>query len=283
MFSIPQPPQISETSLVEGCPIVQLHDSDLDIENLLSMLYDFMEYSALPSAHGGVSLLKIATMLRLGWKYEFKNFWNEGLHFLSHDYPDTLEGWDALYQNEFNGINSRLIDNVLFKIRNVSMTLDVIALAYEMGIKSVVPAFYMFLLRYHGGSLAELQGAFESGRRWATFALPETVLESLLHGREKIHDALVELPLGWLHSGTFPTKFEGCTSPKTCDAALSTVVLTVLRESVGSKMRFFTKKQSATELTKDFCKECASAVLTLHHEGRGALWRLLPEFFGLNE
>jgi len=72
----------------------------------------------------------VAAMLRLGKKYEFDHLRDEALLRLTSEFPTKLEEWDAL-PNRFTHIVNR--KGLLF---------DIISLAIECGVQSILPAAY---------------------------------------------------------------------------------------------------------------------------------------------
>ncbi|KAF7370435.1 BTB domain-containing protein [Mycena sanguinolenta] len=88
MLGLPQP---SDEPNVDGCPVVQLSDDPTDVEYLLNALYDpmFLLRKRLP-------LAAIGAFIRLGRKYDFKNFLNLAVSRLRDEFPTTLTKYDAL-------------------------------------------------------------------------------------------------------------------------------------------------------------------------------------------
>lgn len=73
----------------------------------------------------------VAAMLRLGKKYEFDHLRDEALLRLTSEFPTTLEEWDAL-PDHFTHIVDR--KGLLF---------DIISLAIECRVQSILPAAYV--------------------------------------------------------------------------------------------------------------------------------------------
>ena len=72
----------------------------------------------------------IAAMLRLGNKYEFDHLRDVALLRLTSEFPTQLEEWDAL-PDHFTHIVDR-----------TGLLLDIISLAIECGVQSILPAAY---------------------------------------------------------------------------------------------------------------------------------------------
>lgn len=89
----------------------------------------------------------VAAHIRLGRKYDFRELLDLALARLNFEHPTTLHGYDAL-----------LLDRPTRIVATPSLSLDILALARENDILSVLPfAYYRVLLR--GPSAASLSVA----------------------------------------------------------------------------------------------------------------------------
>ncbi|KAJ6480105.1 hypothetical protein DFH09DRAFT_1214657 [Mycena vulgaris] len=120
MFSLPQPP--NEATL-EGCPIVHLLDSALDVELLLTAFYDPYHHKA------SQPFDVIACMLRLGRKYEMTRFKSDAISRIRHEFPTRLTAWDR-----------RTATGLFEKINPTAAVLvELLNLAYDNGIYTSIP------------------------------------------------------------------------------------------------------------------------------------------------
>ncbi|KAF7374509.1 BTB domain-containing protein [Mycena sanguinolenta] len=126
MLGLPQPP---DQPSVDGCPIIELTDSEEDVENLLRALYDplFFIQTALP-------FRVIASHLRLGRKYEFRAVLETIMARVTYENPTTLEEYDALKTG--NSYSPTRIVNYQ------GLLYDTITLAGETSLLSVLPCAY---------------------------------------------------------------------------------------------------------------------------------------------
>ncbi|KAF7370424.1 BTB domain-containing protein [Mycena sanguinolenta] len=87
MQGLPQPP---DEPNVDGCPVVHLPDDSADVTYLLKALYDpmFLTQKPLPLAF-------IGALLRLGRKYDFKEFRDFAVGRLKAQHPTILQEYDA--------------------------------------------------------------------------------------------------------------------------------------------------------------------------------------------
>lgn len=83
----------------------------------------------------------IAALIRLGRKYDFRDLLDVGVERLVFEHPTTLEGYDAL-SNDGTYNTTRIV-----QYRGIIY--DIIALARENNIFSVLPCAYYRALIYH--------------------------------------------------------------------------------------------------------------------------------------
>ncbi|KAJ7018326.1 armadillo-type protein [Mycena alexandri] len=133
MQDLPQPP---DQPTVDGCAIVEMQDTALDVGYLLKALYDSMFFlqKALP-------LPAVAALIRLGRKYKFRNFFNTAVERLTFENPTTLEEYDAQMDN--NSYKSTRI------LHYPGVIFDMLTLARENIILSVLPCVYYRALDSH--------------------------------------------------------------------------------------------------------------------------------------
>ena len=77
----------------------------------------------------------VAAVLRIGKKYQIDHFQAEGLKRLRKELPSDLDSWDACYNTEvaISGATENLA--------------NIINLAHELSVYSILPAAYMYYLR----------------------------------------------------------------------------------------------------------------------------------------
>ncbi|KAJ7255421.1 hypothetical protein B0H12DRAFT_1218768 [Mycena haematopus] len=188
MQGLPQP---SDQPTVEDCPVVELSDDPEDIEYLLKALYTptFLGQKKFP-------LAGVGALIRMGRKYDFKDFFESGVARLRAEYPTTFEEYEAV-ANTTKTI--AYYDDLDF---------DVIALAIENNIFSVLPCAYYYLARR---SLDSLFDKIE--KEEGTMAVVHLIhLRRCVVGRQKLLLKQFQpgYTLGWaLNGSTAP----GCTVP----------------------------------------------------------------------
>ena len=147
-FSCPQP---EGAPTVEGCPLVHLPDSAIDIENLCALLYGLYQcvINSILSASKltqyycsidvqGIDLSYLGTMIRMGRKYDISFIKVSALKCLRNLFPRTLEQW---------GVSHQEVTEIVSRSR--SFLFEVVNMAYENHIPSILPAAFLSMYRIY--------------------------------------------------------------------------------------------------------------------------------------
>ncbi|KAF7370413.1 BTB domain-containing protein [Mycena sanguinolenta] len=256
MQGLPQP---SNEPNVDGCPVVQLPDDPTDIEYLLKALYDpaFLTLKAMP-------FLAIRAFIRLGRKYEFKDFLNLAVGRLTVEFPNTLEAFDAL-ESELQTIAE--YPGVFF---------DILALASENNILSVLPAAYFFVIDEY--TLDELfEGIKKADGTMAT--LSPLHLHNSVAGREKL--LLRQFQSGYTLEWVLDTlPVDGCTAHSKCCKEREMLMREFVNESSSSTWILF--RASTLMAMCQLCTACNLHATKAIDTGRTKMWAELPRIFGLS-
>ncbi|KDR67623.1 hypothetical protein GALMADRAFT_257849 [Galerina marginata CBS 339.88] len=258
MFSLPQPEQPSEPC-VDGCPVVEMSDKAGDVEYVISIFYENIRTNDMRAL---MSFEHLAAILRLGKKYEIDHLRDEGLRRLRREFPMTLKLWDEAIEKDME------ISRSLFCCE------DIINLAHELSIHTVLPAAYTL---YSANYSSENMLDYESGRT----QLNQRALKGCLIGREmlfrKAHEAFKE----WLNHGLdFIIPGPSCTSPENCKASkfLALDHIPAMDFSDGQMDILFELKES---FTRSICLKCRRSIIAAYDKVREELWQSLPTLFGL--
>ncbi|KAF7351138.1 BTB domain-containing protein [Mycena sanguinolenta] len=195
--NLPQPPN---QPTVDGCSVVELHDSAEDVEYLLKALYDphFLSQTTLP-------LAAVGALIRLGRKYDFQTLFESARARITFETPTTLEEYDALIPDGGTYKPTRITSYPGF-------TLDLLTLVRENNILSALPVAYYHASRSRPGTL--LDGI---PRTDGTLALLAPVdLRLCLTGRERLlcQQFKEEHTMGCFVASQVP----GCGRPAKCRA-----------------------------------------------------------------
>ncbi|KAJ6551381.1 hypothetical protein B0H19DRAFT_1236564 [Mycena capillaripes] len=296
MRSLPQP---ADQPSIEGCPVIQLHDSSVDVEHLLNALYNpFVSYIKLFVASVDIiihyrhlfnakelHLSFIAALVRLGRKYEFRNLLAVAVQRLTHENPTTLQEYESMIQTEDDQLGYLPTQIV----PSTSIIFDVLTLARENNLFAVLPCAYFRALFFY------------TEVRWIQFA-NFWQLSQFRYWQEEILDDSPEIgPSGalsfqdqricilagkkivqaqWDH-----TRFEawmswdapafGCTSTL-CILRKKSIFQELLRTGGLPLAPFHTLSG-----VEEFCNACMRQHRVIIAEERKKLWDDLPGFFGL--
>ncbi|KAJ7465230.1 hypothetical protein FB451DRAFT_432427 [Mycena latifolia] len=259
MFLLPQPP--NEVT-VEGCSIVHLSDSAIDVELLLTAFYDPYHHKASQPFN------LIACMLRLGRKYEMPRFKSDAISRIHHEFPTRLTAWDR-----------RTATGLFEKINPASGVLvDLLNLAYETGIYTSIPTLAFRCL--HVYSLEKLfEGVERADGSRAT--VPDCTKVTLALALERIQ-LFQKTNLEWLkEDDVIPSG--GCKArTKCCKEQALMARIECLDRKVDLTYTIHTwSKAGEGKWSNRLCFSCEGAAKFAYDAGRREAWDRLPSFFGL--
>ncbi|KAJ3528884.1 hypothetical protein NMY22_g9229 [Coprinellus aureogranulatus] len=256
LFDVPHPP--SEPT-VDGCPVVELHDAAVDMENALLALYGDQ---AQIGTMNNPPFPSLAAMIRIGKKYDIPYLRDDGLARLKWRFPATLQEFDKTSGCRTTGTPSELRE--LFHIIN---------LAHECSIHSILPALYLQAASY---SLDDL--LLEEG------AIPHNALRGLLQGRERLLQAKRSQVADYGKSGE-------CDSYAGCIAASQLLLSEWWRAgSDFDASAVFDPWSDVADIIDDtlaegykmqLCHSCLQSARTTHIQDRTHFWDALPIYFKL--
>ncbi|KAJ7496919.1 hypothetical protein FB451DRAFT_1017688 [Mycena latifolia] len=255
MQDLPQPP---DQPSVDGCPVVELLDAVVDVTHLLKVLYNPSTLLEKP-----LPLPAVAALIHLGRKYDFRELLDSAIARLTFENPATLAEYDALLPSPDPYTPTRIVHypGVLF---------DILTLARENNILTVLPCAYYRALRYHSEKLFD--GILRPDGSLAILAPAEQRQCAL--SRLKLIRAQSQpgYAYGWL---LWWAPAENCPKPDECRA---------VRDDYLSNYLDVLRLWALTpyvELEAQFCAVCKPANEEAVRAGREAMWKDLPEFFDL--
>ncbi|KAJ7108756.1 hypothetical protein C8R44DRAFT_714111 [Mycena epipterygia] len=256
MFSVPQP---SNQPMVEGCPVVHVSDTAKDWELLLEVLYNSFKFATtLPS------FAVVASLLRLGRKYDIPEVKQDALSRIHYEFPSDLETWTAIGDGDT-------------KIEcHVGIYVDLLNLAYECGIYSSIPTLALTCLQTHN-----LETLLTSVPRadGSCVNLPDATKLTLAIALERILVFQRE-SLAWM-DGDAVIPHTSCASPVACTQEKMFLNHTVAWR-VKDKIDLTYTIDGWDALWSDkLCDVCEEAAMDNYNTSREKGWELLPSFFGL--
>ncbi|KAJ7159310.1 hypothetical protein C8R43DRAFT_920841 [Mycena crocata] len=256
MFEFPQPVADGD-EMMDGSPVVRLHDSAADVEPFLRAIFDSSYFMPPPAE---VEFCAVLGILRLGHKYDVDYLFKRALLHLERVYPTTLE-------------ESLSIGGKLPNYENAMMKHDLLAvpILHETGATWLLPYAY-----YNVGSLGP-DDMISVGAPWE--ALPQDMKATcmLLQGAHQRATRRINTFLG--DPSTCPDRGE-CNSVKL--AYLGTFM------AQGSAHDWLPDAPFAEwipprwrELKKELCRDCFKVAQTTHDAAEAEIWDELPKNCGL--
>ncbi|KII84011.1 hypothetical protein PLICRDRAFT_436297 [Plicaturopsis crispa FD-325 SS-3] len=238
---------------VDDCPLVILHDSAQDLESLLRALYDRRYFD--PEEKQSLSV--IASLLRLGKKYEIKHLYDKALKFLTDDYPDTLKGWDA---------RTHRIS------RHTGFAFDVINLAREFDIHSICPAVFFDCVLHHDAGVI-LDGIPDPNSSQG---------HKLSHYDQKLVLFGMTNMLRWSTATAFQWGAEDITTFGECQDKNCRPELKNIFDTFISDVAYFRGlPRWNVHWEYGLCAPCIMRAKQRHNDARTDFWRCLPrQFYG---
>ncbi|KAF7967544.1 hypothetical protein HWV62_33964 [Athelia sp. TMB] len=256
MFSMPQPVAGPETQTVEGCPVVHLMDSAVDVKIVLQALCQ-RRYVALKAP---LPINVIAAFLRMGHKYDIDVIREEALQRLYYESPTTLKDWVNL-------------DAWSMIVRSPRVNAQIANLAREHNLLSVLAiALHSCTIEIMGASGSVKN--FEQNNATHKELTPENERACFL-----AYPRLLRLQGGTtLQWCNFSQEyFPGCISPFTCPAARKNIIVGFLFP-VPKEYGF---DEWQDEWEEDMCVHCITAGKEYYKAGCHAFWNGIPTAFGL--
>ncbi|KAF6747893.1 hypothetical protein DFP72DRAFT_918092 [Ephemerocybe angulata] len=255
-------PQKTGEETVEGCRVVDLEESDEDVQLLLTALYE-----PRPALKDPVPFKFVSAMMRMGLSYQIPQLCEEALERLTIELPTTLEEYD-----QRNGVWTSIVEEkgLLIKIVN---------LAHERGIHTILPAAYFRCLSdmdavLHGELLDEEPGSPRSE------AACLTAVRACVAGRESLYAAF-NRTFAWAREvGESCDDEEQCfyeTRPWLCNDLWNPVPKV---ERVLLNWKHLTSKEFLLACTS-LCEKCLKEAQEKFEVERPVTWKELPGYFGL--
>ncbi|KZP11449.1 hypothetical protein FIBSPDRAFT_871365 [Athelia psychrophila] len=264
MFEIPQPSPEKET-MVEGCPVVRLSDSALDVTIVLRALYQRGHVST----GEPISIAIVAAFLRLGKKYGLDMLRNdEALKRLYYEYPTTLTEFDAM--NSYSMIE-----------QNAWVDIDVTNVAREQGLLSVLPvALYICSAAMDAKALA---AGIPRGDGTTARLLPNDIITCLV-AYQSLAALQASTTFSWINPLLPHTDdFRACTNRHKCANVRIEVMRKLFVPSATIRGLCSWSQLQGEYNLNTMCPPCQKLAEEHHNEGRINFWDALPGVLGLPE
>ncbi|KAI0342995.1 hypothetical protein BDW22DRAFT_1356551 [Trametopsis cervina] len=299
MFSLPQPPSqpstSSDTSTVDGCPLVILHDSAHDLANLLIAFYDGPTFGD----NDPDDFRVVSGILRLATKYTVDSLREEALAHLHVAWPIALKAWDtreevaSMYEAETAAQHGQRYPSPI----------DVINLAREINAPSLLPVAFYDLSRYHFSQIFETpEDALRGLSGSASLSLQD--MQCLVLGKESSQQFVSSLiqSMGSISHRDYPghqsrrggpvnthRRKVSCTSAMACRKEFSELVTLATQHYLFDREKgcadpLYVAEELGQLKSAEFseCEACARALELWATKERQRIWKLLPTWFRLD-
>ncbi|KIL62543.1 hypothetical protein M378DRAFT_128722 [Amanita muscaria Koide BX008] len=271
-------------------PILEVQDSVEDMAFFLLALYDGISHLK----HNTLDFPNVSAVLRLATKYQVKRLRQDVLNGLSQVWPRTLPQWEIREANATNASG-------VYEPRKVlPHPILIINLARAVDAPYLLPSAFYDLSRCYPSDTA---AGYKCHGTQELHHLSESDLTYLLKGREHASRFLSTFIVNELESRE-PTP--SCVhidesdplQRRHCQAAFDAITFEILRDVNGvvchrSSDPLFAIIDAELMQTRDepaahfgtsmrVCEPCRSAFSAAVDNARDALWRKLPEWFGLS-
>ncbi|KAJ6616627.1 hypothetical protein B0H10DRAFT_1799065 [Mycena sp. CBHHK59/15] len=248
-------PDISE--MVEGCPVVRVYDTALDLMHFLKAIHHGGYYEPAETK----DFLLIAAILRLSTKYNVDFLRRRALAHISSLYPTTLQEWDQRKDTSMEVFNAR--------------PFAVLLLAKETGHQALLPAC-MYLCADSVDINDILDGLKSIDGKHLELDWPDK--RACIRGRQNLLLALRSEVFAFL---TGSLAIPNCVSPQRCDSS-KLRWLQSLEASLGNGCPgIFSIKFPWVSFRKAVCDNCYTASYTNSNTQRQFIWDKLPSYFDM--
>ncbi|CAK5268366.1 unnamed protein product, partial [Mycena citricolor] len=242
----------------DGCPVVHVHDSALDLMHFLKALHHISYYDPQETK----DFLLIAAILRLSTKYNVEFLRRRALAHISSLYPTKLSDWDQRKDNAMEVFNAR--------------PFAVFLLAKETGHQALLPAC-MYLCADSVDINDILDGLESIDGTHIELDWPDK--RACIRGRQNLLLALRSEVFAFL-TGSLAV-ITGCTAQARCDAS-KLRWLQSLEASLGNGCPgIFSIKFPWPSFRKAVCETCYAASYAHSNQKREEIWNNLPGYFDL--
>ncbi|KAJ6573160.1 hypothetical protein DFH09DRAFT_1152409 [Mycena vulgaris] len=262
MVAFPQPTE-GGTELIDGSPVVSLHDSADDVEVFLRAIFDSSYFMPPPES---AKLQVILGILRLSHKYDVQYLHRRALKHLS-----------AMYYRAsvHDYLNITAIDHIDYADADHEPLrhLKIILAATEVGAEWLLPlAYYSASSNRHADLLALLP------------SVPDRVIHKCLLGQTELVRGTAAVARFLIRT---PDKYRQCTNRENCNDNSSLICDGVVFHQFSRNLDLDPLHQWVQDAWKTirpaFCEQCYEQARATHRLALEAFWDRLPAIFGVPE
>ncbi|KAJ7610525.1 hypothetical protein FB45DRAFT_835476 [Roridomyces roridus] len=243
MLAIPQP---EHQPMIEGCPMVVLHDSPEDTEYFLKAIFDssFFERPPVPTTFPVVE-----GILRLSTKYDVGYLRHRALLHLATASPLSLEEYDALSATSTFGIEDSFPHLLLAENLGIqwAMPIAMLKVSCSLTIEQILSELS-----------PSLQHTCLSARNSLIFAQGHDTFSCM---------RVVDQP--------------GCSSQASCRTNRVALLSVLTKRELLVPLGYFPPYWWAETFPQMLCEACCREGRTQYNAGRQRIWDRLPALFGI--
>ncbi|KAJ7612159.1 hypothetical protein FB45DRAFT_939988 [Roridomyces roridus] len=277
MLSSPQPPGDSE--IVEGCPLVRLHDDPAEATVFLKAIFDLEYFRPFPAQ---TQYDIIRGCLRLSNKYGVDQLRVRALVHLSSRYRTNLadlDGADFYNSDSPNYKNRNVCDIISWPIpgpQTLVFYISVIQLAQDVEAPWILPyAFYSLSAWLDGNPEGLISNSDKSEVNLSPEDLKRCLAGQHLQCRASTTDIIAAF-------GSPPFEIAGCTSVSEC-RKLRLVAIYILQRTISDfpSIPLYMWNDNDWNRLRDMCPGCLAFMKDQHQAARQTIWNKLPEIYRL--
>ncbi|KAJ7195430.1 hypothetical protein GGX14DRAFT_376932 [Mycena pura] len=272
MFLVPQPTEAVET--YDGCQVVRMWDSPLELANLIIALYDGAKFSNEKLE----DFYHVAGILRLATKYFISKLRLEAIEYLTQTWSYTLKGHDDMVEA---ALRAPLVDGLSYPWVH---PLHVLNLAKEANVRIIIPSAVYFLSLYTLEDL--LRGDHPKLTKVEHPSRPSSVLSpSDIKDYTMMFQKRLDLILDFVRSfcGT-RTPSTSCSRVQACTQEFKRLTSRLSRSWVTRTGPLHYMSQAVSDLmvnSRGPCDACRRAFVQDVTALREKTWNELPSLLGL--
>ncbi|KAJ7612183.1 hypothetical protein FB45DRAFT_843484 [Roridomyces roridus] len=259
MMGFPQP---ADVETLEGCPVVQLQDSAVDVTSFFKAIFDSSFFEPYPAR---TDLSIVVSVLRLSNKYDVDYLRRRALIHLSSSFPTVLSDYDNKWE--------RMSMSDLFFERPGASVLA-IQIAREVHALWILPSAFYFMAETDESLIqSTLSIAAYKGHAACLSAHDQMLfMKSNLQLSRETHHLL-----RFLYS---PDVIPGCTGGEVCRRARMHALAAIQEEAYEHNTDL--DPMDVFDPNKlEACKICCEFSTQANQEGRQSIWEKLPKMCGL--
>ncbi|KAJ7079513.1 hypothetical protein C8R43DRAFT_1053099 [Mycena crocata] len=254
MFEFPRPGSDGD-DLMDGIPIVRLHDSAADVKAFLRAIFDSSYFMPPPAK---IDFHELLGILRLSHKYDVVYLYQRAIHHLETVYPLQEESYGTIHEH-----------HTTYKDGIIDLDLIALPILHQVGATWLLPCAYYSIGTYKAD---ELLGA---GETWQN--LPPDMKQTciLLHAPQS--RAVTRL-------NAFLSEKSTCGCADTCNLVRWNHLRSRVTHRVNNEDQNPMLEWEATAwetLEHDLCDDCFAVAKTHFFEVRTEIWNELPANCGL--